>query len=299
MISALNKVRSLSGQPRPSRSSNVYRLWAWVGRFLLHTLLVAWAIALMAPVAWLLMSSLKTDVEFIAYPPRFLPKIPRWKNYYDVIVVADFLKYTVRTVWLATMFMVTNVVSSSLAGYAFARIQARGRNVLFIIMLSAVMVPGIVTIIPQFVIYSWMKIVNTYWPWFLWGLAGTPQQIFLYRQFFAGFPVELEDAAAVDGCTPLRTFWQIFLPNAKPVMAATGLFAFQWVWGDYFNQALLLTESKATLAMKLATAFVDPRGNALVTVTIAAIVIYILPLIVAYFFSQRQIVQGIITTGMR
>jgi ABC-type glycerol-3-phosphate transport system permease component len=144
-----------------------------------------------------------------------------------------------------------------------------------------------------------MKIVNTYWPWFLWGLAGSAPQIFLFRQFFAAFPVELEDAAAVDGCSPFRTFWQIFLPNAKPVLAVATLFAFQWVWGDYFDQALLLSEDKATLAMKLASSFTDPHGNTLVTVTIAAIVIYIMPLVVAYFVSQRQIVKGIVMTGMK
>jgi multiple sugar transport system permease protein len=298
MISAVNRMRRLAGRDRPARPGS-YRLWAGVRQFLLYTALVAWAFVLMVPVAWLLVSSLKTDAEFISYPPRFFPKAPRWENYYNVIVVVKFLTYAGRTVWLATMFMVTNVLSSSLAGYAFARIKARGHHTLFIVMLSSIMVPGIVTIIPQFVIYSRMRIVNTYWPWFLWGLAGTPQQIFLYRQFFASFPVDLEDAAAVDGCSPLRTFWQIFMPNAKPVVAATGLFAFQWVWGDYFNQALLLTENKATLAMKLASSFIDPHGNTLVTVTIAAIVIYIVPLVVAYFISQRQIVKGIVTTGMR
>ena len=298
MISAVNQVQSLVGRTRPSRARN-YRLLAALRQFLLHAVLIAWAVILMIPVAWLLVSSLKTNVEFISYPPRFFPKLPQWKNYYDVIVVAKFLKYAGRTVWLATMFTVTNVASCSLSGYAFARIKAPGRNALFALMLSAMMVPGIVTIIPQFVVYSRMKIVNTYWPWFLWGIAGSAPQIFLFRQFFAAFPVELEDAAAVDGCTPFRTFWQIFLPNARSVLAVTALFAFQWVWGDYFNQALLLTEDKATVAMKLATSFVDPRGNALVTLTIAAVVIYVMPLIVAYFASQKQIVQGIVTTGMK
>jgi multiple sugar transport system permease protein len=156
-----------------------------------------------------------------------------------------------------------------------------------------------VTIIPQFVIYSRMKIVNTYWPWLLWGLAGSAYQIFIFRQFFASFPVELEDAAAVDGCSPLRTFWQIFMPNAKPVIAATGLFAFQWVWGDYFNQTLLLSEGRATLAMKLAYAFKDPHGNVLVTMTLAAVAIYVTPLVILYFIGQKQIMRGIVTTGVK
>jgi ABC-type glycerol-3-phosphate transport system permease component len=300
MIDALNEIRSSSEPRRRSPlGGRGYRLLRRVKQFLLHAVLVAWAVMLMVPVVWLLTSSLKTDREFITYPPRLLPQIPQWQNYYDVIVVARFLTYAGRTILLAAMFTVTNIASCSLAGYAFARIGAPGRNTLFIIMLSAFMVPGIVTIIPQFIIYSRIKIVNTYWPWFLWGLAGSAPQIFLFRQFFSTLPVELEDAASVDGCGPFRTFWQIFLPNSKPVLAVTALFAFQWVWGDYFNQALLLTEDKATLAMKLASAFVDPHGNTLVTVTIAAIVIYIIPLVAAYFLSQKQIVQGIAATGIK
>lgn len=298
MISALNRVRSASSRSRPRRPTS-YRLRRVLESLLLHAVLVAAAVALMIPVAWLLVSSIKTQTEFITYPPRFLPRVPQWSNYYDVVVRYGFLSYAGRTVFLAGMFTLTNVLSCSFAGYGFARIKAPGRNTLFIVLLSSVMVPGIVTIIPQFVLYTRLRIVNTYWPWFLWGISGSPYQIFIFRQFFASFPVELEDAAAVDGCSPLRTFWQIFMPNARPVIAATGLFAFQWVWGDYLYQTLLLSDNKATLAMKLAGAFVDPRGNALVTVTLAAVVIYITPLIIAYFLGQRQIVQGIVTTGLR
>jgi multiple sugar transport system permease protein len=298
MISALDEVRSLSARPGRSRPRD-YRLRAWLGSFFLHAVLIAAAVVLMVPVAWLLVSSIKTDTEFVSYPPQFFPPEPQWSNYTDVVVQYGFLKYAGRSVFLAAMFTVTNVLSCSFAGYGFARISAPGRNILFIVLLSSVMVPNIVTIIPQFVIYSRMKIVNTYWPWLLWGLAGSAYQIFIFRQFFASFPVELEDAAAVDGCSPLRTFWQIFMPNAKPVIAATGLFAFQWVWGDYFNQTLLLSEGKATLAMKLAYAFKDPHGNALVTMTLAAVAIYVIPLIILYFIGQKQIMRGIVTTGVK
>jgi multiple sugar transport system permease protein len=187
-----------------------------LGQFLIYAILAFWAIVIAAPVVWLLMSSLKTNSEFISYPPQFLPRIPQWQNYVDVVARFKFLTYAGRTVFLATVFTVTNVASCSLAGYAFARIQAPGRTHLFVTMLASIMVPGIVTLIPQFVLYSRMGIINTYWPWVLWGLAGNAYQIFLFRQFFASFPVELEDAAAVDGCSPFRTFWQVFLPNAKP-----------------------------------------------------------------------------------
>ncbi len=300
MITTLQRITSSDTQPAIHlRSERFYRVQRRLNWLLLYGILIFWVTLLMLPVIWLLVSSFKTDAELISYPPRFFPKVWRFSNYVDVIAKYRFLTYAGRTIYLATMFMVTNVASCSLAGYAFARIQAPGRAYLFILMLASIMVPGIVTLIPQFVLYTRMKIINTYWPWFLWGLAGNGYQIFLFRQFFASFPVELEDAAAVDGCSPFRTYWQIFLPNAKPVLAVTGLFAFQWVWGDYFNQALLLTERKATLAMKLANAFVDPRGNPLVTITIAAIVIYVLPMIIVYFLGQRQIVEGIVTTGVK
>lgn len=281
------------------RSTVYYQINNFLGRFSLYAVLILGAVLLMTPILWMFLSSLKTTAEYISFPPTLLPKVPQWSNYYDVIYKYKFLKYALNTIYLAVLFTVTNVLSSAFAGYGFARLKAPGRNVLFLIMLSAIMVPNIITIIPQFVIYSRMKIVGTFWPWFLWGIAGNAFNIFLFRQFFANFPVELEDAAAVDGCSPLRTFWQIFLPNAKPVIAVTAIGAFNWVWGDFFNQTLLLSERSATLAMKLAGAFVDPRGNPLTTITLAANVIYIIPLIVIYFVGQKQIIQGIVTTGGR
>ena len=112
-------------------------------------------------------------------------------------------------------------------------------------------------------------------------------------------PKELEDAAEIDGCSRLRVFRQIFLPNAGPVLAASAIFAFQWVWGDFFLQTIFLTESHATLAMKLASAYADPHGNPLYTQTLAAVVIYVLPLIVVFFVAQKSIVRGVVTTGLK
>jgi putative chitobiose transport system permease protein len=120
--------------------------------------------------------------------------------------------------------------------------------------------------------------------------------------FLAGLqniPEELYDAAEIDGCNRLRVFGQIFLPNAGPVLAASAIFAFQWVWGDFFLQSIFLNESHATLAMKLASSYVDPRGNPLYTQTLAAVVIYVLPLIVVFFLAQKNIVRGVVTTGLK
>jgi len=210
-----------------------------------------------------------------------------------------FFVYAGRSRLLASLYTILVVISSAFAGFGFARHRAPGRNALFILVVAMVMVPQIVIIIPQFMLYSRLGLVGTYWPWVLWGIAGSPFHIFLFRQFFAGFPKELEDAAEIDGCSRLRVFGQIFLPNAGPVLAASAIFAFQWVWGDFFLQTIFLTESHATLAMKLASAYADPHGNPLYTQTLAAVVIYVLPLIVVFFVAQKSIVRGVVTTGLK
>jgi ABC-type glycerol-3-phosphate transport system permease component len=267
--------------------------------FLYYGVLIAAVAAFMIPIIWLLLGSLKLNAEFRAYPIKILPRSPIWNNYYDALTLVPFFVYAGRSLLLALLYTVLVVISSAFAGFGFARHRAPGRNALFILVVAMVMVPQIVTIIPQFMLYSRLGLVGTYWPWVLWGIAGSPFHIFLFRQFFAGFPKELEDAAEIDGCTRLRVFGQIFLPNAGPVLAASAIFAFQWVWGDFFLQSIFLNESHATLAMKLASAYVDPHGNPLYTQTLAAVVIYVLPLIVVFFLAQKQIVRGVVTTGLK
>jgi multiple sugar transport system permease protein len=261
--------------------------------------LVVLAGLFLVPVLWLLLGSLKTNVEFGAYPIQILPQTPILRNYYDALTVIPFFTYMGRSVALAGSYTVLTVISSALAGFGFARHRAPGRNGLFLLIVAMIMVPGIITIIPQFILYSRLGIIGTYWPWILWGLGGSPFHIFLFRQFFAAFPKEIEDAAEIDGCNRLRVFWQIFMPNAGPVIAASAIFAFQWVWGDYLLQTIFLSERYATLAMRLATAYTDPQGRPLYTQTFAAIVIYILPLIIVFFFAQKHIIRGVASSGLR
>jgi len=275
------------------------RLRRHAGMALYYLVLVLAAAAFMIPIVWLVLGSFKLNAEFRAYPIVILPRTPIWDNYYDALTLVPFFVYAGRSLGLASMYTLLVVISSAFAGFGFARHRAPGRNVLFILVVAMVMVPQIVTIIPQFMLYSRLGLIGTYWPWVLWGIAGSPFHIFLFRQFFAGFPKELEDAAELDGCSRLRVFSQIFLPNAGPVLAASAIFAFQWVWGDFFLQSIFLNESHATLAMKLASSYVDPHGNPLYTQTLAAVVIYVLPLIVVFFLAQKQIMRGVVTTGLK
>jgi len=248
------------------------------------------------PLFWVLVTSLKKQSE---YGSALFPAEPQWLNYELAVALADFAHFAANSLFLSGAYAFLAVLVSALVGYGFARHEGPGRNKLFVLVLATWMVPNLVLFVPQFVMFARLGLTNTYWPWILWGLGGSPFAIFLFRQFFASFPRELDDAAEVDGAGPLRIFLQIYLPNAGPALAASAIFMFLWVWGDWLYPALLLHQDNTTLAVRMANAYADPHGNPLQTVTMAGVVLYILPLIAFFAFAQRFIVHGIVTTGIK
>lgn len=270
-----------------------------MNRIVSYTVLIVAAALFMLPVVWLALSTLKAEGEYIAYPVTILPKVPQFINYYRALTIIPFFTYIGNSLFLASAYTVLVQTTSALAAFAFARIPARGKQKLFTIILATMMVPGIVTVIPQFIVFSQIGVTGTWWPWIFWGLASQPFHIFLYRQFFLNIPVELEEAAEVDGCSTFRVFWQIFIPNSWGAIAASSIFSFQWVWGDWFYPVIFLKEDNTTLAVKLATGYLDPLGHRMITPSMAAVVLYVLPLIVVFFLAQKHIIQGIVTTGLK
>ncbi|MBM3190082.1 MAG: carbohydrate ABC transporter permease [Chloroflexi bacterium] len=270
-----------------------------IGNIFLYGLLSLVALALGTPVLWFLVSSVKTESEYIAYPIKFLPKVVIWQNYVDAVTLVPFWKYAGHSAFLATVFAILTVITSSMAGYAFARVRAPGRDALFTVVLALLIVPGIVTTIPQFIVFSRLRLTNTYWPWVLWGLSASPFHIFLFRQFFSTIPKQLEDAAEVDGCSQFRIYAQIFLPNSKPVLATSFIFNFSWTWSDWFAPLIYLDDQKTTLAVKLTRGYQNPQGFTMRMPSLAAAVIYTVPLIVLFFIGQRYIIQGVVTSGLK
>jgi multiple sugar transport system permease protein len=271
----------------------------WLGSALLYAGFILLTAIFIAPILWLVLTSLKTMSEYARYPISILPKVAQWGNYYTAVVEYPFMRYALNTLIIALPSTLLTVFSSALAGFGFARHNARLKGALFVLVISMMMVPRMVTVIPTFVFFSKLGLTNTYWPWILWGIAGSPFHIFLFRQFFAAIPKDLEDAAEVDGCSRFRIFWQIFLPLSGPVIATSAIFHFQWVWGDWFTPNIFLTQDRTTLSVLLSTAYRDPQGNALETVTMAAIVVYLMPMLLLFLFAQKYIVQGIVTTGIK
>jgi ABC-type glycerol-3-phosphate transport system permease component len=285
--------------PAARRDRSLKRLRALLSYLILYgvTLLIS------APIIWMLLSSLKSEPEFTQYPPVILADPIRWDNYASALFWIPFFKYTWNSTFLSTVFSLLTVVTSAMVGFAFARLDAPAKGKLFAIVISLLMVPAIVTIIPQFVIFARLGLTNSYWPWILWGLAASPFHIFLFRQFFTAIPKELEDAAEVDGAGPWRVFWQIFLPNAQPALATSFILNFVGVWGDWLAPIIYLDDTKTTLAVKLATPTYsnpgDVTGHIFVTITLAAAVIYTIPPVIMFFLAQKNIMEGVVTTGLK
>ena len=271
-----------------------------VTRFSGYSLLILTSLILIAPVFFMVVSSLKVDAEYLTHPIRVFPSKFQWRNYQLVFTMTPFARVALRTAGLARSAAALSAFISSLVGFAFARYgDVKGNKQLFGLVIAMLIVPFIVILIPQFILYARLKLTNTYWPWILGALAGSPFNIFMFRQFFLGFPKELEDAAEIDGCGPFKIYWKIFLPNSQPVIATVMIFGFMNVWGDYLMPTIYLNASKTLLGATLATAFKNPQGFDLKTVSLAASVLYILPMIIVFFIGQKHILKGVVTSGLK
>ena len=234
-----------------------------------------------------------------------------WRNYAKVFTSFDFFRYLVNTVFVVILSIVGVVLSSTLSAYAFARLEFPGRDTLFMVLISSMMLPGIVLMIPNFHIWKYLGALDTYWPlvfpYFL-GSAATAFYIFMLRQFFRGIPAELADAARIDGCSEFGIYWRIILPLSKPALAAVAIFVFMGVWNDFMRPLIyLFTPEKSTLALGLATFKSTYAGGGSYAVTatgkwnllMAASTIMVVPVIAIFFMAQRYFVKGVTLTGLK
>src|SRR5689334_10293350 len=193
------------------------------GKYILLMILV---ILFISPFAWLVVTALKTTSELAAFPIHFLPIQAQWDNFVQALTMINYAAYAANSLILSVIYSVLTTLTSALVGFGFARLKGKGKRALFIVMLSTLMLPQILTVIPTYVLFARLGLVDTYWPWVLWGLGSSPYLAFLFRQFFSSIPSELEEAAILDGCGYGRIFWQIFIPLSWPVIAASLIFSF-------------------------------------------------------------------------
>lgn len=266
---------------------------------ILYILILLLSVFFIGPFVWLVLAALKTPAEWASFPIQVLPDKAQWNNFVDAVTQMDFLAYTANSLFLATTYSVLITISSATVGFGFARLRAPGKKALFLVLLSTMMIPQILTLLPTYVLFSQIGLVNTYWPWILWGLAASPYMVFLFRQFFSSLPRELEDAAIMDGAGWLRIFVQVFLPLSRPVLITSFLLSFTWTWGDYIAPALLLDTDHTTLAVAITAWYQDPNGNTIPTVQAAAAVLYILPVLSIFFFAQRYFIRSTVSSAVK
>jgi len=284
-----------SSTPAAKRRIGLSRL-SDAGKYILLLIL---AMIFVGPFYWLFSTALKTIADLAAFPPQFWPAHLDWGNFLQAFTIVNFAAYAANSFILATTYSILITLSSALVGFGFARLKGKGKRPLFLIMLSTLMLPQIITIIPTYVIFARLGLIDTYWPWVLWGLGSSPFLSFLFRQFFSTIPPELEEAAILDGCGYGRIFWRIFLPVSVPVIVTSLIISFTGVWGDYITPQLFLSQQNTTLAVAMSVGYTDPHGNPLTNVIAAGSIFYILPVLIIFFFAQRYFVNGIVTTGMK
>jgi ABC-type glycerol-3-phosphate transport system permease component len=262
----------------------------------------ALAVLFMAPFAWALGSSLKEPAELSAFPPTLLPATPRFDNYSRVWDSVPFARFTINTVIVTIAAGVGQMISAATVAYGFARFRFPGRDVLFMLCLSAMMLPWEVTIVPHFILYRMIGWLDTLAPlivpyWF----GGGAFYIFLMRQFFMTIPLDFDEAAKMDGASYPRIFWAIILPLAKPAMTTVAIFSFLYHWNEFITPLIFLN-SPENFVLSLGLRYFQtlPAGGELREhLLMAASMMMTLPTLLVFFLAQRHFVRGIVMTGIK
>jgi multiple sugar transport system permease protein len=260
-----------------------------------HLILVPLALVMVTPLAWMVMTSIQTPDEARHFPP-VLPSGIHWQNYTDAIHAAPFGRFFLNTTLVTGAAVLGNLVLCSLAGYAFARLRFFGRDVLFVLLLATLMIPFQVVMIPIFLIMRNLGLVDSLGALILPNLV-TPFGIFLMRQFFRTLPIELEEAARLDGCSRLRTLIRIVLPLSGPALATLAVITFLWNWND-FLWPLVVIQSEHNMTLQLGLSTFQGAHSTAWTLLMAGNVLAVVPMLLVFLLAQRQFIDSIASAGV-
>jgi multiple sugar transport system permease protein len=263
-----------------------------------YIILVLVSIVFLAPIFWMLSSSLKPVYQIFAVPPVWWPNPPRWENYKEALTALPFGRFAINTLIIAIGTVIGHLISCSVVAYGFARLEAPGKDFLFILLLSTLMLPYPVTMVPLYIIFSHIGWVNSFLPLIVPTFFGNAFYIFLLRQSFKQVPAELEDAAHMDGANFLQVLRYVVLPISTPALATVAIFSFQAAWNDFLAPLIFLhDQSKYTLQLGLSFF----RGSYTVNwaYIMATSLVITLPVIVIYFLFQKAFIEGIGYTGTK
>jgi multiple sugar transport system permease protein len=264
----------------------------------MHAALITVGVTFLVPLLWLVSGSLKGPGQQFEFPPRWIPHPFAWENFKLAVTQLPFHLFFRNTVIVCVLNLVGTLLSASLTAFAFARLRFRGREPLFLVLLSTMMLPGIVTLIPTFILFRKFGWVDTFAPLTVPAFfGGGAFNIFLIRQFYMSIPLELDEAARMDGADPWRIWWQVLLPLTAPAMGTVAIFNFLGNWNDFMGPLIYLrNESKYTLALGVAS--YQRTWGSLWHLIFASATLMVIPVILVFFFTQRYFVKGIMLTGM-
>jgi multiple sugar transport system permease protein len=262
-----------------------------------YLLLTLVAVIMIIPFVWMLSGSLKNEATSVAVPGQLSPDQPVWSNYHTVWTRVPFEMFYLNTIKIAVISTLGVLIVSALAAYAFAKLQFPGRDKLFLLYLATMMIPGQVTMIPQFTIIKEMGLINNHWALILLDLVH-PFGVFLLRQFFIGIPNDLSESARIDGCSEFGIFARIIVPLSKPAIATLTIFTLLGSWNSFLNPLIYLS-SKELYTLQIGIRYFQQLYGTEYPLIMAATTLSLLPIIVVYLFTQRYFIEGISTTGLK
>jgi multiple sugar transport system permease protein len=284
-------------QQEKERARARARMMHIASKTLIYVLLLTGSVIFIMPFMWMLSTSLKPSNEVFSWPPRFLPTHFVWQNYVEGWTILPFNTFLKNSLIVTIANVVGNLISCSIVAFGFARLRARGRDLLFLLVLGTLMIPREVTIVPTFILFSKLELVNTLWPLILPAWFGYPFFIFLLRQFFMSIPHDLDEAARIDGASTWQIFTRVVLPLSKPALATVAIFAFIGNWNNLLDP-LIYIRSQELYTLALGLNLFRGQNFTQFNDLMAVSILTLLPVLIIFFLAQKLFVQGVALTGM-
>lgn len=263
-----------------------------------YMVLSVFAVLFMIPLYWMFSTALKSPQQTFAIPPRWVPNPAQWGNFSAVFDEVPFARFYANTLFLVTMNVIGQLFAVTLVAYGFARLRFPGRGLLFLVMLSTLMIPYQITLVPRFIMFSKMGLVNSYYPLILPAFTGSPFLIFLVRQYMMSIPYDLDEAAYMDGASRFGVFWHIILPLSRPALMLVIVFTFIDVWND-FLQPLIYLNDPDMFTVSLGLSFFQGARETNWNLLMAGSVLAMLPPLILFFFAQKRLIGGISIEGLK
>ncbi len=260
--------------------------------------LIVAAIVLVLPLYWMLSTALKSPAQTFALPPEWVPNPVEWENFPRVFQEVPFGRFILNTAFIVVMNIIGELVAVTLVAYGFARLRFPGRSFLFLLMLSTLMIPYHVTLVPRFILFSKLGWINTYLPLIVPAFTGSAFLIFLVRQYMMSIPFELDEAAYIDGATRFDVFWRIILPLSRPALVLVVVFTFVGTWND-FLQPLIYLNDPELFTVSLGLSFFQGTRETDWNLLMAGSLLATIPPLVLFFIAQRQLIGGIAIEGLK